>query len=150
MNQPVTYFEIEVRDAARARAFYSQLFGWTINVIPGNPAEYGLIEPPEASRAIGGAVCAVPDVPSSTWRGKRRDEGHPGQVTVFVQVPDVEEALQCAEALGGRRMLGPDPVGPAMEIGRFSDPEGHLIGVMSTRGERQRGPNPHDAATAAG
>jgi predicted enzyme related to lactoylglutathione lyase len=135
MNQPVVHFEIEVLDAARARAFYSELFGWTINVIPGNSAEYGLIEPPAVAHAIGGALCGVPDVPSSTWRGKRRDEGHAGQVSVFVQVPDVEQALQRAAALGGRRMLGPDAVGLDMHIGRFLDPEGQLIGVVAVRGQ---------------
>jgi uncharacterized protein len=46
-------------------------------------------------------------------------------------VPDVEEALQSAERLGGSRMMGPDKVMDALIIGLFKDPEGHTIGVLS-------------------
>jgi len=131
MGQPVVHFEIECRDGEQARQFYSQMFDWTISVIPGNPAEYGLVDQASNGAGIGGAVCKVPEVPSSTYRGARRDEGHAGQVTVFVQVADVEAALVRAEKLGARRMQGPDPMGPGMQFGKFTDPEGHLIGVVS-------------------
>jgi predicted enzyme related to lactoylglutathione lyase len=58
------------------------------------------------------------------------NEDYPGHVTIYVQVPDVEEALVKAEELGGTRMMGPDqpPGGPT--IGLFTDPEGHVIGVL--------------------
>ena len=107
MGQPVVHFEIECRDGQGARRFYSELFDWTIKVIPDNPAEYGLVAQDDNGGGIGGAVCAVPQVPSSTFRGPSRDEGHAGQVTVFVQVPDVEKALMHAEKLGGRGSRGP-------------------------------------------
>jgi predicted enzyme related to lactoylglutathione lyase len=131
MGQPVVHFEIECRNGEQAREFYSQMFDWRINVIPHNPAEYGLIDQASNGAGIGGAVCVVPEVPSSTYRGKRRDEGHAGQVTVFVQVPEVEAALARAEQLGATRLQGPDPMGPGMVFGKFLDPEGHLIGVVS-------------------
>lgn len=131
MGQPVVHFEIECRDGERSRAFYSSMFDWKINVIPGNPAEYGLIDQSANGSGIGGAVCVVPEVPSSTYQGPRRDEGHAGQVTVFVQVSDVEAALARAEELGGRRIQGPDPMGPGMQFGKLLDPEGHLVGVVS-------------------
>lgn len=131
MGQPVVHFEIECRDGAQTRQFYAHLFDWQINVIPNNPAEYGLIDQADNGAGIGGAVSVVPVVPSSTYRGLRRDEGHAGQVTVFVQVPDVEQALLRAEQLGGQRVQGPDPMGPGMLFGKFTDPEGHLIGLVS-------------------
>ncbi len=131
MGRPVVHFEIECRDGERTRDFYSRMFDWRINVIPNNPAEYGLIDQADNGAGIGGAVSVVPAVPSSTYRGLRRDEGHAGQVTVFVQVPDVEQALVCAEQLGGQRVQGPDPMGPGMVFGKFTDLEGQLIGVVS-------------------
>ncbi len=131
MGRPVVHFEIECRDGERTRDFYSRMFDWRINVIPNNPAEYGLIDQADNGAGIGGAVSVVPAVPSSTYRGPRRDEGHAGQVTVFVQVPDVEQALVCAEQLGGQRVQGPDPMGPGMVFGKFTDLEGQLIGVVS-------------------
>jgi uncharacterized protein len=45
-------------------------------------------------------------------------------------VPDVEAALTKAESLGGSRVFGPAPIpGTEIELGQFSDPEGHLIGL---------------------
>lgn len=52
---------------------------------------------------------------------------------MFVEVPDVEAALARAEALGGTRMQGPDQLMPGVEFGRFTDPEGHLMGVVTER-----------------
>jgi len=49
-------------------------------------------------------------------------------------VPDVEAALAKAESLGGTRMMGPDEVMPGLVIGLFTDPEGHVIGVMTGAG----------------
>jgi predicted enzyme related to lactoylglutathione lyase len=54
-----------------------------------------------------------------------------GHVTFYVEVPDVEEALVKAESLGGTRLMGPDEVpGAGVVIGQFSDPEGHVIGLI--------------------
>ena len=53
-------------------------------------------------------------------------------MTFYVQVPDAEATLAAAERLRGKRMMGPDEVsGMGIVIGLFSDPEGHVIGVMS-------------------
>jgi predicted enzyme related to lactoylglutathione lyase len=139
MGRAVVHFEIEGLDAAKLREFYKGLFDWDTHVVdPDNPAAYGMISRDEnvdgAGNGLGGAIAQVPDVPSTTWKGRTRAEGHQGGVTVFVEVPDVEAALLRAEQLGGTRMLGPDPLFPGVEIGRFADPEGHLIGVITERG----------------
>jgi uncharacterized protein len=47
-----------------------------------------------------------------------------------VEVPDVEASLAQAESLGGTRMMGPEQPMEGLEIGLFSDPEGHVIGVI--------------------
>jgi predicted enzyme related to lactoylglutathione lyase len=116
------------------RRFYSELFGWVID--SDNPMDYGLIERKGNLNAdgvgIGGAVLGVPDIPSSTWRGPSRADGYSGHVTVYVEVTDVEAALVRAEHLGGRRMQGPDEVLGGLQMGKFHDPEGRLIGVVSS------------------
>lgn len=135
MGQPVVHFEIEGQDAAALRSFYSELFGWVIDA--SNPMNYGLIQREDNLNdegvGIGGAVVGVPETPSSTWRGPWRSQGYTGHVTVFVEVPDVEAALSRAEALGGSRMQGPDEVLGGLQMGKFQDPEGRLIGVVSPR-----------------
>jgi len=80
------------------------------------PTDYSVVEDPDG---IGGGIGAAP-------------EGYQGHVTFYVQVDDVEAALAKAESQGGQRMMGPDEVpGVGITIGLLSDPEGHVIGVMS-------------------
>jgi predicted enzyme related to lactoylglutathione lyase len=133
MGHAVVHFEIEGKEGEALRSFYSGLFGWEIDA--DNPARYGLLQREGNTNAqgvgIGGAVSDVPQTPSSTWRGPSRAEGYEGHVTVYVEVPDVEAALAKAETLGGTRMQGPDEVMGGLTMGKFNDPEGHLIGLIS-------------------
>jgi predicted enzyme related to lactoylglutathione lyase len=51
------------------------------------------------------------------------------QALFYVGVPDVEAALQRAEELGGTRTMGPATSPSGLVVGRFTDPEGNLVGV---------------------
>jgi predicted enzyme related to lactoylglutathione lyase len=121
MGQPVVHFEIVARDAGRIQSYYSELFGWEIDST--NPMNYGLVAREGNTNpdgiGIGGGVGAGP-------------EGYEGHVTFYVEVPDVEAALAKAESLGGSRMMGPEQVMEGVEIGLFTDPEGHLVGVVKS------------------
>jgi uncharacterized protein len=56
-------------------------------------------------------------------------------VTFYVEVPDVGASLEKAEQLGGSRVFGPDEVpGTGLTLGQFADPEGHVIGLVQSRG----------------
>lgn len=135
MGRPVVHFEIEGRDGKALASFYSELFGWEIFPAATNPA-YQLISRDgnitDEGIGIGGAISSVPARPSTSWRGPTRDQGYLGHVTIYVQVPDVEAALTQAESLGATRTLGPDLIPEGPEIGAFTDPEGHLIGVVNS------------------
>jgi predicted enzyme related to lactoylglutathione lyase len=121
MGQPVVHFEIVGQDADRLQSYYAELFGWRIDAA--NPMKYGLVAREENLNAdgigIGGGVGPGP-------------EGYPGHVTFYVEVPDVEASLAQAESLGGTRMMGPDQVMEGLVIGLFSDPEGHVIGLIQS------------------
>lgn len=115
MGQQVVHFEVVGKDGDALRSYYGELFGWKFSE-PMGPTDYSVLEEQEG---IGGGIGAGP-------------EGYEGHVTFYVQVPDVGAALDRAESLGGSRMMGPDEVpGVGITIGLFSDPEGHVIGVMS-------------------
>ena len=119
MGQPVVHFEVIGKDGEKLRGYYSELFGWEIDA--DNPMSYGLVQRdanlnPDGI-GIGGGIGQGP-------------EGHPGHVTFYVEVPDVETALAKAENLGGTRVMGPDKVMERIELGLFNDPEGNLIGVV--------------------
>jgi predicted enzyme related to lactoylglutathione lyase len=119
MGQPVVHFEITGRDGKALQDYYSQLFGWNINA--DNEFGYGLVNREDNLNpdgiGIGGGISSGP-------------EGYAGHVTIYAEVPDVEESLKKAEELGGTRMMGPDEVMEGLIIGLFNDPEGHVIGVM--------------------
>jgi predicted enzyme related to lactoylglutathione lyase len=124
MGQPVVHFEVIGKDGNALRSFYSDLFGWEIDA--NNPMNYGVVQRDGNVTAegagIGGGIGQGP-------------EGYEGHVTFYIEVPDVEAALAKAESLGGSRMMGPDKVMETIEIGLFNDPEGHLVGVVTTTPE---------------
>ena len=51
-------------------------------------------------------------------------------MTFYIEVPDVEAALAKSESLGGTRVMGPETIMESIELGMFTDPEGHLVGVV--------------------
>jgi uncharacterized protein len=120
MGQPVVHFEVIGKDGEKLQGYFSELFGWEIE--SDNPMGYGIVQREGNTNAegagIGGGVGGGP-------------EGYDGHVTFYVEVPDVEAALAKAESLGGKRIMGPDEVpGMGIVLGHFSDPEGHVIGVV--------------------
>jgi uncharacterized protein len=120
MGEPVVHFEVIGKDGEKLQRYYAELFGWEIDA--SNP-NYGIVPREGNTNAegvgIGGGIAAGP-------------EGYGGHVTFYVEVPDVEAALAKAESLGGTRMMGPETIMDSIELGHFTDPEGHLVGVVKT------------------
>ena len=119
MGQPVVHFEVVGTDGDKLQQYYSDLFGWEIDA--NNPMKYGMVARDGNTNrdgvGIGGGVGQGPD-------------GYGGHVTFYVEVPNVEEALAKAESLGGTRVMGPEDIMGQVVLGQFTDPEGHLIGVV--------------------
>lgn len=119
MGQPVVHFEIIGKDTKKLKNYYTELFGWDID--SDNTLDYGVVSREKNTSldgaGIGGGIGKAP-------------EGHEGHVTFYVEVPDVESYLAKAESLGGSRMMGPEQVMEGVEIGLFTDPEGHMVGVV--------------------
>jgi uncharacterized protein len=124
MQHPVVHFEIIGQDAATLRRYYRELFGWTFEVGDAttqkvsDPGNYGFIDG-AATGSINGGVGGG-------------DDHHP-TVLFYVGVPHVEAALEQAARLGGIREMGPDGTPGTLVVGRFTDPEGNLIGVAGPR-----------------
>jgi predicted enzyme related to lactoylglutathione lyase len=129
MPKPVVVqFEITGSNGAALKRFYSGLFGWE--------SDQRTRTTPNFSRTLSketGLAGAIAD----SW------DGGPGQVTVFVDVADLEATLVGAEELGGRVLpTAPRQGGPVEARGQYydvpargmrfayvADPEGHVIGV---------------------
>jgi predicted enzyme related to lactoylglutathione lyase len=111
---PVVHWEIQAADAGNQRAFYTDLFGWSIDA--NNPQNYGMVGS-AGDGAIGGGISSAQD-------GK-------SYVTFYVEVPDINASLAKAESLGGSTVM------PRMDIGmvilaQFRDPEGNVIGLIES------------------
>jgi predicted enzyme related to lactoylglutathione lyase len=113
MGAPVAFFEIISGDAARARSFYNDLFGWTGDADPAMGG-YALIQ--TAADSIGGGI------------GSDEDD-QPG-VRIYMRVDDLEKYLGRAEELGGTRLVPPtDLPGGYGQIAMFADPDGNRVGL---------------------
>jgi uncharacterized protein len=123
MGEPVVHFEIIGADPAGLRSYYGALFGWgfdtsgAVSPAISEPTDYGFTEPPADGPGIPGGVGGGPD--------------HAAHTIFYVNVLDVEAALQQAERLGGTRKLGPERSPSGLVIGQFTDPEGNLIGLAA-------------------
>src|SRR5690349_6479965 len=117
MGAPVVHFEVIGKDGKALAEFYSGLFDWAVDT--NNPVGYGVVNRDDNLNAegvgIGGGIMGMAGHPGM--------EDYEGHVTIYIEVPDVEEALVKAEKLGGTRRMGPDQVPGGPVIGQFVDPE---------------------------
>jgi predicted enzyme related to lactoylglutathione lyase len=118
MGQPVVHFEVIGKDPEKLREFYSQMFDWNFSD-PIGPTNYRMVDRNTNDDGVGiaGGIGGVP-------------EGYDGHVTFYVEVDDVGTALDKAEELGGKKMMGPDQVPEGPVIGLFVDPQGHTVGLV--------------------
>jgi uncharacterized protein len=122
-GRPVVHFEIIGNDPEKLRSYYGDLFGWEFDMP--SPVAREVSEP-----GSNGFLNLVTSEDGTGIRGGVG--GGPGYQThavFYVQVPNVEAALQRAERLGGTRVMGPATSPNGLVVGHFTDPEGTLIGV---------------------
>jgi len=112
MANPVVHFEILGKDATALQKFYADLFGWNIDA--SNPMQYGMVAAGEGG--IGGGVGPTMDGATN--------------VTVYVQVDDLQAALDQAEKLGAKTVMPPMDVPGGPSIAQFTDPEGNKVGLL--------------------
>lgn len=106
--RPVVHWEIGATDPERLRAFYSQLFNWTIGDGP------VMRIPP----GVGGPEPG----PGGHIRASER-----GGVTLFIQVRDLAASLARAAALGGTVVREPFDVPDGPTLAAIDDPEGNPV-----------------------
>jgi uncharacterized protein len=127
MADPVVYFEVIGQDPERLRGYYGELFGWEfdtsapVSEAVSEPMNYGFVQRTATGDETG--------IPGGVGGGAAYDR----RAIFYVGVPDVEAALRKAEALGGRRRMGPVKAPTGLVVGHFTDPEGNLIGVAGVK-----------------
>lgn len=116
MGNPVVHFEVLGRDARALESFYEKAFDWRMQEVM--PSPYYAMAHPDGEGGINGGI------------GQAMDSGAPGHVTFYVAVPDLEAALSKIEGLGGSTVLKPTDIPEGPSIAMFSDPEGHVVGLL--------------------
>jgi hypothetical protein len=123
MSQPVVHFEVVGKDPKRLRKYFGELFGWEFEVpspVANEVSEtesYGFLNLVRSDDGVG--------IPGGVGGGP----GYESHALFYVGVSNVEAALQRAEDLGGKRVMGPATSPNGLVVGHFTDPEGTLIGV---------------------
>jgi uncharacterized protein len=112
MAAHVVHFEVTGKDGVKLQKFYSDVFGWKLDT--NNPGGYGFVR--GAEHPITGGI-------GTAQQG-------PGGVTFYVQTDDPKATLAMVEKLGGKILMPMTEVAPETTIGLFSDPEGHVVGLM--------------------
>ena len=113
MANPICHFELVTPDVEKARDFYSRLFDWKIEAMPG--ADYWLIN---AGREPGGGMMKTPA------------PGVPTAWTMYVLVNDVENALARVKDLGGRVLTPKTEIPGIGWFGVFADPQGAVLALF--------------------
>ena len=115
MGNPVVHFEIGGKDAQKMREFYGELFDWELEV---HDMMGGYTTAAVGEGGIGGGLvqCSPPMPPNYT--------------AFYVQVDDVQAALDKAGSMGATTLLPPTPIPGIGTMGMFSDPDGNAIGLF--------------------
>lgn len=113
MGDPATNFEINSADPAKARRFYTSVFGWKMNEVP--QTGYTFVDTDAGGKGIGGGIGPL--------------RGPKPFVTFYVVVRDLDATLKKATDGGGKVVFPATKVGPTTTIALLSDPDGNVIGL---------------------
>jgi predicted enzyme related to lactoylglutathione lyase len=122
----VQHFEVPADDMARAKKFYSKVFGWTFKDYPMPDLEYSAVYTTEVDEK----TCQPKEVGSVNGgllkRGGAWDLKTP---TVAVVVQDLKKSIKTIKAAGGAILMEPANVGGMGLYAYIKDTEGNTIGV---------------------
>lgn len=115
--------ELATPDAARAKAFYSALFGWTPVDVPTSGGSYTLLQ------LRGLDVAAL-----RTLGDDERSRGIPSHFLTYVSTASADASAEKARELGGTVMAGPFDVEGIGRMAVVRDPEGVVFALWEARG----------------
>ena len=111
----VTWFEIGTSDPARARAFYTGMFGWNVR---GDEQVYLMLQ---AGDGIPGGILPAP-------------AGVAPYAAFCVEVPDVDEAVARAVGLGAGVLVAAEDNPQGVRSAYLRDPDGSVFSVYRFTG----------------
>jgi len=120
----VVFFEIPVDNSARAREFYSTVFGWKMNDVP--EMHYTQVGTVEAAR---NGIRGTPKEPGAINGGMVERRELTKNPVLYIRVENIDQAAATVEK-NGRKMIQPKmPVGNFGFAAYFKDTEGNVLGL---------------------
>lgn len=117
---PVEWFEIPATDLARAREYYQQVLDLELELHQMGPYEMAWF--PMADGAYGAAGALI--------KGEGYVPSKQG-VVIYLSTPNINAALERAEAQGGKALQRKTEIGEYGFVGFMEDSEGNRIGLHS-------------------
>lgn len=125
MNGSVVHFEIPFDDGDRARAFYADVFGWSISQMP--EFDYtGVATGPAGDDGM-------PSEPGYIGGGMFPRQDDLNRPVITINVDDMQAALAKVAEHGGAAVGDPMDVGDMGIAGYFTDSEGNLMGLWQNK-----------------
>jgi predicted enzyme related to lactoylglutathione lyase len=124
LDHTIVHFEIPADDVEKLRKFYSSLFGWKIERMPGPMEYWGIATVPVNDKGM-------PERPGVNGGMMKRQNPEHKPVN-YIAVESVDEYVKKIEALGGRIIV------PKMEVPRIGwwalalDPEGNQFAILQS------------------
>jgi predicted enzyme related to lactoylglutathione lyase len=117
MANPFVHLELNTPDLAKAKAFYSALFGWQFqDMNMGDMGVYSTFKPDEGP---GGGMMSMP-------------MGNPGWLS-YVGVKDINQSTDQARSLGASILMGPQEIPDIGWFTVFKDPTGCTIAIFQPK-----------------
>ena len=111
-----SWLECRVPDVDKAIAFYTELFGWTIQTQDMSGTPYTMFQVGEVT--IGGVM-------------QQPFEGAPPHWGGYVTVRDTDQTLKTAAATGGKITVPPFDIPGVGRLGFFEDPQGGSLAIAT-------------------
>jgi uncharacterized protein len=117
----VVHFEIPADDVARAKEFYSSIFGWQLQDMP--EMDYTILRTTEVDEN------QMPTTAGAINGGLMRRSQETPTPVLTIDVESVDQALKQVEAAGGRTVRPRTEIPGMGAFAYFTDPEGNTLGL---------------------
>ncbi len=120
MANPFVHVELHTNDLAKAKAFYSRLFGWKLQdtPMPGGGGSYTMID---VGQGTGGGMT------------KNQAPGAPPHWLAYVGVDDVSTSTRNARELGAKVVMDKTEVGDFGWMSVITDPTGATFALWQPK-----------------
>jgi uncharacterized protein len=121
MTGRVVHFELPFDDAERAKSFYREVFGWTLQDIP----DWNYVTVTSGPTREDGTATE----PGYIGGGMTARDGVNGTTVITIDTDDADATLATVAAHGGEVLQEKVPVGDLGFAAYFRDPEGNVVGL---------------------